>query len=583
MLRRLDGLLQGDWRTLWRGGGVDLADLREYQHHDDVRHIDWNVTARLQQPYVRQFLEDRDLTAWFLLDLSGSVDFGSADVTKLAVSAGFVAALARVMTRHGNRVGALLYGTQVDTCCRRARRACTCWSCCSACAGRASARPARQRRHRAGRPAAHRRQAPSSAARWSSSSATSSASPAGKTALARLARRHDVVAVRLFDPMEMALPDVGLVTIEDAETGEQLFVDAADPAFRARYEAIAAGAGGGADATASRAAAPTRWNSPPTTTCSTRCCALPTCAATARRLKTPLRFPAHPCSAPQPARSTPMSFIWPTMLWLLLLLPLLVALYLWLLARKRKSTVRVASVNVAKLALGKGPGWRRHVPPLLMLLAMTALLVAMARPTATITLPLAERTIILAMDVSGSMRAEDVKPNRLVASQEAAKTFVNNLPRDVKVGVVSFAGTAAVVQAPTTSRDDVLAAIDRFQLQRGTATGSGIILSLATLFPDDGIEIQHVTGQRNFPGQPIGARRRSRTSPSRRWRRARTPRRRSSCSPTASAPPAPTRSTPPRWPPSAASASTPWASAPPAARSSASRAGACACGSTRRR
>ena len=199
-----------------------------------------------------------------------------------------------------------------------------------------------------------------------------------------------------------------------------------------------------------------------------------------------------------------MSFIWPSMLWLLLGLPLLVALYLWLLARKRRSTVRVASVNVARLALGKGPGWRRHVPPLLMLLAVAALLVAMARPAATITLPLAERTIMLAIDVSGSMRAEDVKPNRLVAAQEAAKSFVNNLPREVKVGVVSFAGTAAVVQAPTTSRDDILAAIDRFQLQRGTATGSGIILSLATLFPDDGIEIQHVTGQRNFPGQPIG-------------------------------------------------------------------------------
>jgi uncharacterized protein (DUF58 family) len=114
VIRRLDGLLQGDYRTLMRGGGVDLADLREYQAHDDVRHIDWNVTARLQQPYVRQFLEDRDLTAWFLLDLSGSVDFGSADVTKLAVSTGFVATLARVITRHGNRVGAMLYGTQVD-------------------------------------------------------------------------------------------------------------------------------------------------------------------------------------------------------------------------------------------------------------------------------------------------------------------------------------------------------------------------------------------------------------------------------------------------------------------------------------
>ena len=195
-----------------------------------------------------------------------------------------------------------------------------------------------------------------------------------------------------------------------------------------------------------------------------------------------------------------MSFIWPHLLWLLLLLPALVLLYRWLLARKRKSTVRLASLAVAKLALGKGPGWRRHVPPLLMLGALAALLLAVARPTATLTLPMSERTIMLAMDVSGSMRAEDVKPNRLVASQEAAKSFVKNLPREVRVGVVSFAGTAAVVQAPTTSRDDVIQAIDRFQLQRGTATGSGIILSLATLFPDHGIEIQHVTGQRNFPG-----------------------------------------------------------------------------------
>jgi Ca-activated chloride channel family protein len=198
-----------------------------------------------------------------------------------------------------------------------------------------------------------------------------------------------------------------------------------------------------------------------------------------------------------------MKFIWPSMLWLPLLLPLLIALYFWLLRRRRKSTVRLASLGVAKAALGKGPGWRRHVPPVLLLLASAALMFSVARPTATITLPMAERTIMLAMDVSGSMRAEDIKPNRLVASQEAAKTFVQSLPREVKVGVVSFAGTAAVVQAPTTSHDDVIAAIDRFQLQRATATGSGIILCLATLFPDHGIEIQHVTGQRNFPGRPI--------------------------------------------------------------------------------
>lgn len=199
-----------------------------------------------------------------------------------------------------------------------------------------------------------------------------------------------------------------------------------------------------------------------------------------------------------------MTFQWPTLLWTLILLPLLVLLYLWLLRRRRKQTVRLASLSIAKAALGKGPGWRRHVPPVLLLGALGLMLVATARPTATITLPLSQRTIILAMDVSGSMRAEDVKPNRLVASQEAAKTFVKDLPHDTKVGVISFAGTAAVVQAPTTSREDVIAAIDRFQLQRATATGSAIILSLATLFPEHNIEIQHITGQRKFPGAPLG-------------------------------------------------------------------------------
>jgi Ca-activated chloride channel family protein len=208
-----------------------------------------------------------------------------------------------------------------------------------------------------------------------------------------------------------------------------------------------------------------------------------------------------------------MSFQWPSLLWLLATLPLLVLLYRWLLARRRRTTLRLASVAVARQALGSGPGWRRHVPPLLLLAALAVLLLAVARPTAILTLPLAERTIMLAMDVSGSMRAEDVKPNRLVASQAAAKAFVQGLPREVRVGVVSFAGTAAVVQAPTASRDDVIAAIDRFQLQRGTATGSGIILSLATLFPDDGIEIQHVTGQRNFPGTPLADRKAAKPAP----------------------------------------------------------------------
>ncbi|WP_088278641.1 VWA domain-containing protein [Ideonella sp. A 288] len=197
-----------------------------------------------------------------------------------------------------------------------------------------------------------------------------------------------------------------------------------------------------------------------------------------------------------------MTFQWPDLLWSLLLVPALVALYLWLLRRRKKTTVTFASVALVKQALGKGPGWRRHVPPMLMLLAVAVLAIASARPMAKLKLPSVQQTVILAMDVSGSMRATDVKPNRLVASQEAAKAFIAALPRHVRVGVVSFAGTAAVVQAPTTSRDDVVAAIDRFQMQRATAIGSGLVLSLATIFPDEGIDLSQITGQRAMPPAP---------------------------------------------------------------------------------
>ena len=194
-----------------------------------------------------------------------------------------------------------------------------------------------------------------------------------------------------------------------------------------------------------------------------------------------------------------MNFLWPDGLWTLLLLPALVLAYLALLKRRKKTTVRLASLALVKQAMGAGPGWRRHLPPALLLAAVAVLLVASARPMAKLKLPSREQTIILAMDVSGSMRATDVKPNRMVAAQEAAKAFVAGLPRNVRIGVVAFAGTAAVVQAPTLSREDVVAAIDRFQMQRATAIGSGLILSLATLFPDEGIDLSQITGARAMP------------------------------------------------------------------------------------
>ena len=190
-----------------------------------------------------------------------------------------------------------------------------------------------------------------------------------------------------------------------------------------------------------------------------------------------------------------MTFIWPELLWGLIALPLLIVLYVWLQRRRKKTTLRYANLGLVREALGKSVAWRRHLPPALLWVAIAALLFAAARPAAVITLPSQQETIVLAIDVSGSMRAADVLPDRMTAAKEAAKAFVADLPRSVRIAVVQFAGTAAVVQAPTLSRDDVVAAIDRFQLQRGTAIGSGIVLSLATLFPDAGIDLSQITGQ----------------------------------------------------------------------------------------
>ena len=192
-------------------------------------------------------------------------------------------------------------------------------------------------------------------------------------------------------------------------------------------------------------------------------------------------------------------FLWPQFLWLLLVLPILVLLYVWLLRRKKKVALRYASLSIVREAMGKGQSFRRHVPPLLFLLSLTAMLVAASRPLAVVSLPSEQETIVLAMDVSGSMRATDVLPNRLVASQNAAKAFLADLPRNVRVGIVAFAGTAAVVQSPTLSREDLFSAIDKFQLQRGTAIGNGIVVSLGELFPDAGIDIASMQTGRDRP------------------------------------------------------------------------------------
>jgi Ca-activated chloride channel homolog len=199
-----------------------------------------------------------------------------------------------------------------------------------------------------------------------------------------------------------------------------------------------------------------------------------------------------------------MNFLWPEFLWLMAALPPLVILYLWLMRRKKKMALRYASLSIVKEAMGGAQSFKRHIPPALFLLALAAMLAAAARPMAVVTLPSNQQTIMLAMDVSGSMRATDVQPNRLVAAQNAAKAFLAELPRHVKVGIVAFAGSAQVAQLPTTNREDLVTAIDRFQLQRATATGNAIVISLATLFPDAGIDLQSVqTGRERQRGVAI--------------------------------------------------------------------------------
>jgi uncharacterized protein (DUF58 family) len=232
VIRRLDGYLQGDYRSLFRGFGVDFADLREYQPGDDIRYIDWNVSARMDAPYVRQYMEDREIIAWFLLDLSPSVDFGALENQKRNVLIDFVATLSRLLTRHGNRVGAIMFGNGIQ-----------------------HKVPARGGRVHVLRlindllDQPHLSRAPMTDLSILIKGALHAvkkrslifivsdfiSAPGWERSLSLLSRRHEVIAIRIWDPREVSLPDVGFVVLEDAETGEQLYVDTHDKKFRQRF------------------------------------------------------------------------------------------------------------------------------------------------------------------------------------------------------------------------------------------------------------------------------------------------------------------------------------------------------------
>jgi Ca-activated chloride channel family protein len=197
-----------------------------------------------------------------------------------------------------------------------------------------------------------------------------------------------------------------------------------------------------------------------------------------------------------------MTFLWQEWLWLLVLVPIFAGLYIWSLRRKRKGALRYANLALVKQAMDRGIGWRRHLPPALLLIAITILILAVARPAAVVTLASSRATVLLAMDVSGSMRAEDVDPNRIVAAQIAAKAFIRSQPADVQIGIVAFASAAVLVAPPTIDREALYAAIDRFDLRRGTAVGHGILVSLATIFPDQEFDLEGMGDPRDRLGAP---------------------------------------------------------------------------------
>lgn len=236
VIRRLDGLLQGDYRTLFYGAGTDFADLREYEPRDDIRRIDWNVTARMNSPYVRQYVEDRDITAWFLLDLSPSMGFGPVERPKELVLTDFVATLARLLTRSGNRIGAILYNNRLEK--------------------TIPARNGRNQVLRLMRDLLRERRSPLGATTDLNELLNAGLntlqrrslvfvisdfiSEAGwERPLALLNRRHELIAIRLYDPRETELPDAGMIFVEDVETGEQIMVDTGNPVFRRRFQEAA--------------------------------------------------------------------------------------------------------------------------------------------------------------------------------------------------------------------------------------------------------------------------------------------------------------------------------------------------------
>ncbi len=483
--RRIDGLLAGEHRATTLGQGTELAQVRPYVPGDDVRLMDWNVTARTRTPHVRVHVAERALVTWLVLDVSPSMVFGTATRRKADVAEGAALVVGHIATRRGNRLGVVTFGDRQPRALPPRQ-------------GQSGLLPLltalRREPEEEGTGAtslgeALRRAGHLSRQRSLVVIVSDFRGPRDwRQPLLQIAGRNDVLAVEVRDPREVTLPDVGEMTLVDPETGRQLRVDTRNRTLRERF--------------AQRAAAEREEVASELAAAGVRHVVLTTEGDWLRRLATYLRRPPPPVNY-QPGRPVrprrpggptslrtslryclarfrrgPMTFASPLLLWGLLLIPLALGAYVLAQRRRARYAVRFTNLDLLANLIPRTAGWRRHVPALLYLAALSALLLSLARPRMMVPVPKEQATVVMVLDTSGSMAATDVQPNRMAAAQQAGKSFLDVLPPKFRVAVVSFNSVTQTLLRPTTDRRAAREALDSLRADGGTAMGDGLLRGL---------------------------------------------------------------------------------------------------------
>ena len=455
VMRRLDGILQGDYRGLLPGHGFDAGEARPYLPGDEVRRIDWNVTARTNEPHVRDTIADRELETTLVVDLSGSMAFGTALEEKRDTALAIAGAIGFLVAKGGNRVAALVAaGSDLGWVRPRSGR--------THLLGLLARLDGVGRDTGAGDLAAAIRTAHRATMHRGFVAVVSDFIDDGawEQALRALSHRHDVLAVEVSDRRELELPDVGMLTMIDPETGRKRFVDTGSAGLRTRLRHRRRGAAG-----RHRPPHPSHRRRP------SRPAHRP---GLGRRPGAPHRAPPLRPSL----REEAMTFLEPARLALLVLPVAAVVAYLVSLQRREKYAVRFTNLALLDKVAPETPGWRRHAAAAVLLAGVLALVLAVAKPAVAVEVPRDQATVILAIDVSRSMEADDVAPTRIEAARQAADNFLELAPPELEVGIVAFAGSAAAIMQPTVDRTAAEGAIDRLTLGDGTAIGEGILASV---------------------------------------------------------------------------------------------------------